>query len=122
MPHYVDSGAKGFLAPAALALGTIVKLNASGQVVVAAAATDLLLGVVQEAAAAGRTANVRLRNANGTSNVLLAGTVAVNDAITSNAAGLGITTVTAGNQVIGYAVEAGVAGSIIEFTPATLKY
>lgn len=122
MAHYVDGGSKGFPALAALTFGQIVKLNAAGQVIVTTAATDVAIGVVSEAVSAGRTANVRLRNASGTSNVVLGGTVAVNDALTSNATGQAITTVTAGNQVIGYAVEAGVAGQVIEYTPATLKF
>lgn len=122
MSHFVDSNSKGFLASTALAMGTIVKLNAGGAVLATAAATDVSIGVTVEAATAGRTVNVKMRNGGGTSPVVLGGTVAVGDALTSNASGAAITTVTTGNQVVGYAIEAGTVGQVIEFWPATLKY
>lgn len=121
MAHYVDGSSRGFAAGTALALGTIVKSTTANVAVAAAAATDVLLGTITETVAINKTANVRLRNASGTSNVLLAGTVAIGDAITANASGLGITTVTAGNQIVGFALEAGVAGDVIEIMNATSK-
>lgn len=122
MAHFVDGGSKGFAALAALPFGVIVKLNSAQQIVLATSATDTIIGIMAEAVTAGRTGNVRLRNAAGTSNVVLGGTVAIGDALTSTATGTAITTVTAGNQVIGYAIEAGVAGQVIEIWQATLKY
>lgn len=120
MPHFVDSSSKGFNALAALNMGTIVKLNASGQVVVTTSAADIAIGTLTESVTAGRTANVKLRNGSGTLPVLLGGTVAVGALLVSNGAGAAVaaTQATAGtqptSQVIGIAVEAGVAGSIIE--------
>lgn len=122
MSQFTNSSDKGFVGGAsALADGSIVKLSA-GKVVPAAAATDVLLGVVLNAALANApVVDVRLRTASGTSKVKLGGTVAVNDAVTSNASGVAITTVTAGNQILGYALEAGVSGDYIEIMPSTAK-
>jgi hypothetical protein len=114
---------KGLVAASAIGDGVIVKTNSSKQAVIAAAATDVLLGVTDGAVSAtGDIANVRLRSAQGTLKVKLGGTVAVNDAITSNGSGLGVTTTTAGNQILGYALEAGVSGDFIEVLPATGKF
>lgn len=98
----------------------IVKLNSSRQVILTAAATDQLLGVVANVPDAGTNApvDVCVRNAEGTFKVQCGGTVAVGDRLTSDAAGKAITTVTAGNEVLGIAVEAGVAGQVIEYAHA----
>lgn len=112
---------KGLVALTALAEGTIVKINASKQAVKGAAATDVLVGVVENDVAAGEVASVRLRSAQGTTKVKLGGTVAINAAVTSDANGLGVATTTAGNQIVGYAFEAGVAGDLIEVLNSTAK-
>jgi hypothetical protein len=118
MSQYNASGHKGWKATAAIARGLAVKI-ASGEVVVATAATDKIVGVTTRAVTAGDVADVRLRSAQGTSVVKLAGTVAVGDAVTSNGAGALITTTTAGNQVVGIALEAGVTGDLIEVMTST---
>ncbi len=123
MAHFVTQGERGFPAGATLAFATIVKLNGAGAVIAAAAATDLALGVVSEAVSIGKTANVRLRNAEGTANVVLGGTVSVGSPLVSNASGAAVaaTQAIAGaqptQQLLGYALEAGVVGDIIEFAP-----
>lgn len=118
MSQHNESGNKGYVATAALADGIAVKI-ASGQVVVATAATDKIIGVTLGAIAAGETGTIRLRSGAGTAKVKLGGTVAVGDAVTSNGAGALITTVIAGNQVVGQALEAGVSGDIIEVMNST---
>ncbi len=121
MSQFNTSGSKGYTATAALTDGVIVKLSA-GNVVVATAGTDLSIGVTVGSAAIGTVANIRLRSAEGTSKVQAGGTIAVGDAVTATAAGKALTTVTAGNQVFGYALEAGVSGDFIEVMPSTAKY
>jgi len=120
--HYVEESHKTYTPTANIAAGTIVKSVVKGQIVAAAAATDILIGTINASAKSGFDIDVRLRSASGTLAVLLGGTVAVNDAVTSNAAGLGIATTTAGNQILGYAQEAGIAGAIIELLPSTAKF
>ena len=120
MSQFNTSGEKGYVATAALGDGVIVKLS-SGQVVVATAGADVSIGVIVGATAAGGTANVRLRSAQGTLKVQAGGTVAVGDAVTATAAGKAITTVVAANQILGYALEAGVSGDMIEVMPSTAK-
>lgn len=112
---------KGYEANVDIANAVAVKLS-SGKAVIATAATDAIVGVTNGAAKAGQVANVRLRSASGTVKVKLGGTVAVGDALTANASGLLITTTTAGNQIVGVALEAGVSGDIIEASLSTAKY
>lgn len=106
----------------------IVKQDTTAQqVVLAAAATDKLFGVVSQlnkagSTAVGATVSIHQRNASGTYKVVLGGTVAIGDALTSDANGKAIATTTSGNEVLGEACEAGVAGQIIEFAPKTNKY
>jgi hypothetical protein len=120
MSHYVDEGFKAFNATAAIPAYSAVKLSGKN-IVVAAAAADVIIGVIHAAVPAGGTIDVRLRSAAGTLNILAGGTIAQGDAVTSNASGQGITTVSAGNQIIGYALEAGTAGKIVELMPSTAK-
>lgn len=121
MSQWNEGASKGYVATSALADGVAVKLS-SGNVVVATAGTDLTIGVTVGATAAGGTANVRLRSAQGTIRVQAGGTVAVGDAVTATAAGKALTTTTAGNQILGYALEAGASGDFIEILPSTAKY
>jgi hypothetical protein len=88
----------------------------------ATAASENYLGVLNNQPKLGETAEVCGRNAPGTFKVVLGGTVAFGDSLTSDANGAAITTTTAGNQIIGFAQEAGVAGQIIEYLPTDNKY
>lgn len=110
-------GLKGFAIATTQTEGKIVKVSAAGTVVLAAAATDKLIGVLNSDVTANDTASVALRSSPGTFKVLLGGTVTLNAYITTNATGLGIATVTTGNEILGQALEAGVAGDLIEVVP-----
>lgn len=89
----------------------IVQLSAAGQIEAGEAATDLLVGVLQNTPGAGEMATYRFI---GTTKVKLGGTVGVGAWVTSDASGHGVATTTDGNVVIGRALEAGVDGDIIE--------
>lgn len=122
MSHYVEGNLKTFTVGASdIPQGTLVKLS-SGKIVAAAAATDIIIGVVNSKAYANTNADVYLRSAHGTFCVLAGGTIAAGDAVTSNASGQGITTTTAGNQIVGYALEAGVATGFVELLPSVAKF
>jgi hypothetical protein len=100
----------------------IMKLDSTGKVAAATAATDVIIGVLDNTPVLGELASVWLRSSNGTFKVKLGGTVAIGDAVTSDGSSAGIATTTAGNQILGYAVQAGVSGNIIEVMPSTAKY
>jgi hypothetical protein len=101
----------------------IVNMNALRQLVLASAATDNFFGVLQDVTAAGVGANATafIRNGAGTFKVLAGGNVTIGDALTTDAQGRAVTTVTAGNSIIGYAQESGVAGQLIEYRAQTGK-
>lgn len=121
MSQFVNSSSKGYVATAALGDGILVKIVA-GQVVVATAATDKMIGVTVGAVAAGETGSIRLRSCYGTTKVKAGGTIVVGDRLTSDATGRSIATVTAANEVIGMALEAGVVGDFVEIMPANTLY
>jgi hypothetical protein len=103
----------------------ILQMAASGVCTLATTATQFLVGILAYAplsSATGTPIDVKVRNANGTFKVMLGGTVAVGDALTATTGGLAITTTSAGNQVIGYACEAGVINQVIEIVLASNKY
>lgn len=121
MSQQNEGSSKGYVATAALAEGIAVKIS-SGQVVVATAATDKIIGITQGAYAAGETASIKLRSGTGTVKVKAGGTIAIGDRLTSNATGQSIATTTAANEVIGFALEAGVSGDFIEVMPSLSLY
>lgn len=98
----------------------IVKLDTGNdnQIVLSAAATDKHVGILLNTPKAGDTADVYLRNAAGTSKVVAGGTIAINDALTSDANGKAVATTTAADQVIGYSLHAAASGDIVEFAPS----
>jgi hypothetical protein len=98
-----------------------VKLNTSGQIVPAVAATDISIGVLYDLPQVGQNGNVRLR-ASGTSNIQCGATVNAGDKVTIDATSRAITTTTAGNELQGIALEAGVVGQIIEILPINGKF
>lgn len=116
MSQYNASGHKGYKATAALAKGTIVKLT-NGEAVAAAAATDKFIGVLAADVSTGAMADVRLRSAQGTVKVIAGGNIAVGDYVTSNASGKAVATTTVGQEILGMAVEAGVANDFVEVMP-----
>lgn len=104
------------IAVAAISAYTIVKPSGvnDGEVVPAAAATDKILGVAQNLdVAQGQYVDVILDDS---ANVMLGGTVAEGDPITSDANAKGVKAVPAAganNRILGYALASGVAGDII---------
>lgn len=123
MPHFLEGSAKSATAATALSMGTVVKLTAYNTVAAAAAATDNILGYVMEDAAAGRAVSVKLLNGSGTAPAVAGGTITIGSYVTSNGTGQVIAATQAAaaaqptTRVIGLAVEAGVAGQVIEVEP-----
>lgn len=131
MPNYRDGGAMGFISTNDLSnsgagsVGKIVKIdssNAPDHIVLCAANGTGAIGVLLDSPLAGQTGTVRLRTAAGTLSVKANGTIAVGAAVTSDASGMGIATTTAGDQILGYALNSAVAGDIVEVLPSTGKY
>lgn len=118
MSQYNAGPEKGIRATANLDEGLIVKLE-NGEAVVATAGTDVALGVTTTNVEAGQVASVRLRSAEGTSKVVLGGTVAAGAKVTAGAGGKAVATTTAGNEVVGIALESGVANDVIEIVNTT---
>lgn len=100
----------------------LVKINSSNKAVLAAAATDVIAGVLENAPASGETADIRARNGCGTGKVVAGGNITHMAALTSDANGKAVVTTTAGNHVIGYALSTGVDGQVIEYIKANHKY
>ena len=123
MAHFVEESHKTFTPQADIPAGTIVKLGTLANTIVAAAsATDLSIGIINANAKSGFDIDVRLRTASGTSSVKLGGTVTLGAPLTANASGLAIVATTTLQQILGYALEAGVSGAVIEFMPSTAKF
>lgn len=117
MSQYNVNAEKGIRATADLGEGLIVKI-ASGEAVIATAATDISIGVTTTAVKAGQVASVRLRNAQGTTKVRAGGTIAAGATLTAGADGRAVSTTTAGAQIVGIALEAGAANDFIEVAAA----
>lgn len=119
MSQFNTSGSKGFVATAALGEGIAVKL-ASGEVVVATATGDDVIGITENSCEAGEVVSVRLVSAQGTTKVRAGGTVSIGNYLTADADGEAVaaTQTTAGQQpavtVFGQALEAGVDNDMIE--------
>jgi hypothetical protein len=122
MTSIVEGNRRSFVAGADLTAKQyyIVKV-VSGVLQVATAATDKLLGVLENTPASGELGSVHLRSGAGTLKVKLGGTVNENDAVTSDGSGLGIATSSSGNQILGYALAGGVSGDILEVMPSSAK-
>jgi hypothetical protein len=120
MSQLSESSVRAFPATVAHVRGHAVKF-AAGKIVVATAATDAIIGVVDVDNDAGQDANVRLRSAEGTAIGLAGGSVAQGDKVTSTTDGTLITTTTGGDQVVGIALEAAASGAEFEFMPSTGK-
>lgn len=103
---------RAMVAEAAISAYRIVKPgSADGQVLTAAAATDLAIGVVENVApASGERCEVVLA---GVAEITLGGTVARGGAVTSDASGRAVAA-SAGNRRIGHALVSGVVGDVVE--------
>lgn len=100
----------------------LVKLNASGQVVLASAATDNILGTLEVEGVQGEAVSVALANGVGSFKVKLAANTAKDAYLTSDADGKAVATTTANDRVIGRLVKAGVAGEVAEYIKHNEKY
>ncbi len=93
----------------------IVKTDSAGKIVLAAAATDALLGVLNNAPDLGETADVELVNGNGTGEVIAGGAITKDSYLTTDGSGKAIVTTTAGNRVFGRALADANSGDIFEY-------
>jgi hypothetical protein len=100
----------------------IVKLNSDGEVILATAATDAILGVLDNAPEEGQTADVVLLNGCGTFKVKTGGNISKDAYVTTNGSGLAIATTTTGNRVIGRAVATTLSGDVGEYIKSNEKY
>lgn len=112
--QFSESGVQAFPCAVALGEGVAVKLTA-GLIVAATAATDKILGVTSVANDAGQDANVRLRSSPGTSFGRAGGNIAVGDYVTATTAGELIATTTAGNEIVGMALETAADDGFFKF-------
>lgn len=120
-----QSGARYSAAAAADFTGkryTIVKTDANGNIVAASAATDAILGVIDNEPISGRTADVVLINSEGTFKVKAGGTIAKDAYLTSDGNGNAVATTSTGNRVFGRAVKAAVSGDVVEYIKCNEKY
>lgn len=110
----INSDFRGRLAEGAVAALSIIKPGTGvGGCLAASAATDKLLGTSDELAhVAGEMVDFAVGPV---PKVRLGGTVAVGDALTSDASGAAIATTTTGNRVIGFAEVAGAAGDVVTY-------
>lgn len=107
---------KTFTATGAIPAYSLVKFGSNdGEVVAAAAATDKIIGVSTEiAAASGERCDVQVDDI---AFVLLGGSVTRGDLLTSDANGAGVTAAPAAganNRIIGIAMKSGASGDVID--------
>jgi hypothetical protein len=101
--------------------------NPTGRkVVLATSATDAnIVGVLNNTPGAGEPASVCARNASGTFKVVAGANTAaisVGDRFTVDTDSGALKTTSSGNQVVGIALEAAVAGQVFEYLPVNYKY
>lgn len=91
----------------------IVKQHTDGTMILAAAGTDKLVGVLMNKPAIGAAANVQI---GGTAKVIAGGTISVGAWVTSDASGKAVATTTDKDVVLGkfLGVAAAASGDIIE--------
>lgn len=104
---------KSYTAEVAIPGRTIVKFGSAGGVVPAAAATDAAIGITDQLdAAQGQVVDVVM---SGSAEAKLAGTVGAGAPVASNASGRAVAGAAGtGNVAIGYALEGGVSGDIVD--------
>src|SRR2546421_4196522 len=101
--------------------------NPTGRkVVLATSATDAnIIGVLNNTPGAGEAASVCGRNAVGTFKVVAGANTAaisIGDRFTVDTDSGALKTTSSGNQVVGIALEAAVAGQVFEYLPVNYKY
>src|SRR5947207_15529392 len=103
MSQSVRDFEKSMLADNTITQYAILKVTSTG-VDVATGDTDKIIGVAQQAAAAGEHVCVRFA---GTSKIVSSGSIVAGDRITATTAGKGVTTTTNLKNFVGVALEAG---------------
>lgn len=115
-----------YSAPAAADLSTkryhLVKFDTNQNIVLATAATDAILGVLDNSPKLGQTADVVLVNGPGSFKVKLGANTSAGAYLTANGDGEAIGTTTTGNRVIGRLVRTGVENEIAEYIKHNEKY
>jgi hypothetical protein len=125
MSQFTDGKRRTFKAGAGLTAAQylVVKQDTDGTVILAGANGTGAIGILNNQPATSDSASVVLRSGQGTAKILLGGSVTTyGSAITSQSGGTGIVTTTAGDQVIGTALQLGSSGDIIEIMLTTGKY
>lgn len=99
----------------------LMKQHTDGTLIIAGAATDSIVGVLQNKPVVGAAAIVRYF---GTSKVIAGGTITVGSFVTSDASGKAVATTTAGDVVIGQylGTASAASGDIIEIMLTKFKY
>lgn len=117
----INSDFRGRVAEGSVPAYSIVKGGtAAGSCVVAAAATDALLGTSDELDhVAGEVVDIAVGPV---PKVRLGGNVTVGAPLTSNGSGAAIATTTAGHRIVGFAEQAGVSGDVITYLRAPGVY
>ena len=122
MSQYTRDFVRSFVAGADLSAKQyrLVKLGTgTNEIVLASSATDRIIGVLQEKPKLGQPGQVAIL---GTSKVVAGGTISKGDCITSDSNGRAIAATTAGDTVIGIALENAVSGDIFEILLVNFKY
>jgi hypothetical protein len=117
MASQVDSTNRSFVANAAISAFRLVKLHTTENEVVAAT-NGAAIGFTQDDAGAAQTVNVKLFHPTFLATVSGAG-VAAGSAVQAVAAG---TVASAGGVSVGYAINAGTTGDIIEIAIASKSF
>lgn len=103
---------KSYRAEAAITGRSVVKFGSSGGIVAATAAADTAIGIIDQLdAAVGDMVDVIM---SGSAEVVLAGAVDPGDPVRGGAGGAIAASSGAGNVAIGYALQGGVSGDIID--------
>lgn len=125
MATTVDGQSRAFEAGADLSTKKyyIVKQDTvQTEVVLASAATDNLLGVLQNDPKEGENAVVMLRSATGTGKVKTGGSGSAGAHLTADSAGKAVATTTGGDEIIGRALFDFTSGDVVEYVPMNGKY
>lgn len=115
MSQFVKGFEKAFKATTDLSTKQyyIVKIDTANaqSVVLAAAGTDPIFGVLQNKPVATKAANVQFL---GTAKVIAGGTITRGDLVTSDSNGKAVTTTTNKDVILGRAVDSAVSGDVFE--------
>ena len=90
----------------------LAKVDTTGKFDLASASTDSILGVITEGAAANKPVTVQY---GGQSKAIAGGVITAGDRLTADSSGKMVATTTAGNRVIGIALESGTTNDIVPF-------